>query len=80
MNRQSDRPGDEIQGEGDRESARRYDEATREFVESGKVEEAAENAKGQDPTEARNAERAGRERAREKDPAVHRDYREPTKD
>ncbi len=32
---------DKIQGEGDRESAREYNEATREFIESGKVDEAA---------------------------------------
>ena len=48
------------QGEGDRESAERYNEATREFVESGKVEEASERAAGQDPQEAGNSERAGR--------------------
>jgi hypothetical protein len=28
---------DKLQGEGDRESARRYDEAAKAFVESGKV-------------------------------------------
>ena len=33
---------DELQGEGDRESARRYDEATKAFVESGKVKEHAD--------------------------------------
>jgi hypothetical protein len=33
---------DELQGEGDRESARRYDEATKTFVESGKVKEHAD--------------------------------------
>lgn len=66
------------QGEGDRESARRYNEDTREFVESGRVDEAAERARDQDPEEAREAEEAGLERAREKDPAVHRDYDRPT--
>lgn len=70
----------DIQGEGDKESARHYDEATREFVESGKVEEAVEQAKGQDPQEADKAEREGRERAKEQDPAVHREYDKPTKD
>lgn len=71
--------GNKVQGEGDREAARRYDEATREFVESGKVEEAAARAAEQDSEEARQAEQAGRERAKEGDPAVHRDYRKPTK-
>jgi hypothetical protein len=65
------------QGEGDRESARRYNEDTREYVESGKVDEAARKAGDQDPSEAESAERAGEERAREVDPAVHRDYRKP---
>lgn len=63
------------QGEGDRESAERYNEATRKFVESGRVEQAARDADGMDPDEAAEAERAGRERAKEVDPAVQRDYR-----
>jgi hypothetical protein len=73
------RPGSNNQGEGDRESAGRYNEATREFVESGKVEEASERATGQDPQEAESSERAGRERAKEVDPAIHRDYGKPEK-
>ncbi len=67
------------QGEGDRESAQHYNEATREFVESGKVDEAARKAKEQDDEEAKRSERAGKERAREYDPAVHREYDEPKK-
>ena len=70
---------DSNQGEGDRESARHYNEATQEFVESGEVEEAAEQAGEQDPGEARRSEEAGSERAREVDPAVHRDYKKPEK-
>jgi len=70
----------EIQGEGDKEAARDFNEATREFVESGKVNEAAEKAGDQDPAEAERAEQAGLERAKEKDPAVHRDYDKPAKD
>lgn len=58
------------QGEGDREAARHYDEKTREFVESGKVEDAARNAEA-DP----QAEEKGKERAKEFDPEVHRDYK-----
>jgi hypothetical protein len=69
----------ENQGEGDREAAGHYNEATREFVESGKVDEAAERAAGQDPQEARDSERRGKERAREEDPALHRDYEKPEK-
>lgn len=58
------------QGEGDREAARHYDEKTREFVESGKVDPAASNA--EDNPEA---EEKGKERAKEFDPEVHRDYK-----
>lgn len=65
-------------GEGDREADRHYREQTREFVESGKVDEAAEKARGQDPDEAKRAEEAGRKRAKEVDPEVHRDYDKPT--
>lgn len=67
------------QGEGDRESAHHYNDAAREFVESGKVEEAARQAEKQDAEEAERSERAGKERAREVDPAVHRDYDKPKK-
>jgi len=72
-------PGGENQGEGDRESAARYNEATQEFVQSGKVEDAAEQAAGQDPQEARRSEREARERAKAEDPAVRRDYDKPVK-
>jgi len=65
-------------GEGDREADRHYREKTRDFVESGKVDEAAEKARGQDPEEAKRAEEAGRKRAKEVDPEVHREYDKPT--
>lgn len=65
------------QGEGDRESARHYEERTKEFVESGKVGPAADKAKqGKEDPEA---ERQGQERAREYDPNVHREYDKPEK-
>lgn len=67
------------QGEGDRESAARYNEATQEFVKSGKVKAAARRAAGQDPQEARESEREGRKRAKEEDPAVHRNYKKSSK-
>ena len=63
------------QGEGDRESAKRYNEATQDFVKSGKVKKAAQRAKGQDPQEARDSEREGKRHAKEEDPAVKRDYK-----
>lgn len=66
-------------GEGDRESDRRYREHTEEFVESGKVrEKAGEAGPGSDEEaeELKRAEDKGRERAKENDPAVTRDYTE----
>jgi hypothetical protein len=68
-----------VQGEGDRKADRNYRERTRKFVESGRVDEAAEKARDQDPDEARKAEEEGRRRAKEMDPEVHRDYDRPTK-
>ena len=73
----SKQPGGDNQGEGDREAAKRYNEATREFVKAGKVDDAAERASEQDPKEAERSEEAGKQRAREEDPAVHRDYDKP---
>lgn len=67
------------QGEGDRESAKRYNEKTKKFVESGKVEEAARNAGKGDKQAMERAERAGKDRAKELDPAVNRNYSKPTK-
>lgn len=69
----------ENQGEGDRKSAERYNKETQEFVKSGKVDEAARKAAGQSAEEAERAEKAGRERAKEEDPEVHRDYRKGEK-
>ncbi|MGD2117983.1 MAG: hypothetical protein PVG66_06475 [Chromatiales bacterium] len=61
------------QGEGNREAAERYNEATRKFVKSGKVKEAAERAAGQPEESARWAEEQGKSRAKEFDPEVTRD-------
>ena len=54
---------DPNQGEGDRASARRYDQHTRAFADAGNVEPAAENAKQyveNDPEGAARAERAAK--------------------
>jgi hypothetical protein len=67
------------QGEGDRESARRYNRNTQEFVESGKVDEAARRAGEGDPEEMKQAEKTGKERAKEFDPSVERDYSKPNR-
>ena len=61
------------QGEGDRESARRFNESQQQFVKSGKVDKAAKNAK-----EDLEAEAKGKARAKEFDPEEDRDYSKPT--
>ena len=65
-------------GEGDREAARRYNEATHEHARSGKVEQAARDAEKQSPEEAERAEAEGRAKAKEYDPDVDRDYSKAT--
>lgn len=69
---------DKNQGEGNRDAAKRYNEAQRAFVKGGHVEEKAKQAQedvARDPSTYKAAERAGRARAAEDDPQVHRDYR-----
>jgi hypothetical protein len=66
----------EMQGEGNHEAARNFNEAERKFVESGRVADAAKNAKPrstEESIELARAEETGRSRAKEEDPAVHRD-------
>lgn len=55
---------DKNQGEGNRVASREYNEAAREFVSEGKVDEAARDAAEfveAKPEEAKRAEAAGRE-------------------
>jgi len=60
-------PGLENEGEGNKTAARRYDDATEKFVESGKVDEAAREAKkaidGPEGEELRRAEKEAKGRA-----------------
>jgi hypothetical protein len=61
------------QGEGDRESARRFNEDEQKFVQSGRTQEAARRAAPRDENEARQmqqAEEAGRSHAKDEDPTV----------
>lgn len=62
------------QGEGDKESAQRYNKEQQEFVRSGRVEQAAREA-----SEDLDAEEKGRERAKEFDPEEERDFSKPQK-
>ena len=57
----------ELQGEGNIDAGRRYDQATRDFVDAGKVDEAAEAAapgSASEASELARAERAGRAHSR----------------
>jgi hypothetical protein len=66
---------DKEHGEGNYKASRRYNEATKRFVESGKVEQAAREAEPGSESEAlqmANAEAEGRRRAKEEDPALRR--------
>ncbi len=62
-----------VEGEGSYQGARQYNERTKKFVDSGKVDEAARAAKPQSEEEAHQmhkAERIGKQRARGEDPAL----------
>ncbi len=66
---------DQVQGEGDYDAGRRYDKASRDFAESGKVEPAARDAAPDDAREAEDMERAeeeGKSRAKGEDPLLNR--------
>ncbi|MDB5928089.1 MAG: hypothetical protein JWN13_7025 [Betaproteobacteria bacterium] len=52
------KPQDKEHGEGNYKASREYNEATKKFVESGKVEEAASKAKPKNPQEARELSEA----------------------
>ena len=74
-------------GEGDRESARRYNQHTRKSVEAKqrRAREMQPGAADDDfdeeewsAAELREAEKAALERAREQDPQTSRDYHRPT--
>ena len=51
-------PTDKVQGEGDYEAARNFDDAQREFVESGQVQKAARDAAPKTQAEADEMKRA----------------------
>ena len=52
---------DKVQGEGDYEAGRRYDKASREFAQSGRVEPAARDAAPDDAAGAAELEQAEQE-------------------
>ena len=64
---------DPVEGEGSYTGTKDYNQRTKKFVESGKVEEAAREAAPQSEEEKhamQKAERLGKERAKGEDPAL----------
>ena len=62
-----------VEGEGSYTGSKDYNERTKKFVESGKVEQAARNAKPKSEQEAhemQKAERIGKRHAKGEDPAL----------
>jgi hypothetical protein len=65
---------DRVEGEGSYSGSKDYNERTKKFIDSGKVDEAARNAKPQSEEEAHQlhkAERVGKQHARGEDPALN---------
>jgi len=63
-----------VYGEGSYEASRRYDDAAKKFVESGRVEQAARDAEprtAREAAEMKQAEEAGLRRARDKAPPTN---------
>lgn len=66
----------ENEGEGNRTAAREYNDAAHLFVQSGRIQKSGERAKsafeGGEKAELERAEKAGKSKIREEDPAVER--------
>jgi len=64
---------DKVEGEGSYTGAKDYDKRTKKFIDSGKVEDAANDAAPKSEEEARQmqeAERIGKKHIKDEDPAV----------
>jgi hypothetical protein len=64
---------DKVEGEGSYTGSKDYNQRTKKFVESGKVDEAAQKAEPRTEEERQamqKAERLGKQRAKEEDPAL----------
>jgi hypothetical protein len=64
---------DKVEGEGSYTGSKDYNERTKKFVDSGKTEQAAREAKPRSEQEAhemQKAERLGKQRAKGEDPAL----------
>lgn len=77
-----DQDKDKIEGEGSYSGSKDYNERTRKFVDSGKVEDAARKAQPKSEQERhamQKAERLGKQHAKGEDPAL-RDPKKMPKD
>jgi hypothetical protein len=66
---------DKVEGEGSYTGSKDYNKRTKKFVESGKVEQAANDASPKSEREAREmqeAERVGKQHAKDEDPALRK--------
>jgi len=71
---------DKVEGEGSDSGSKDYNERTRKFLESGKVDEAAKNAEPKSEEEKhamQKAERLGKQHAKEEDPALRNPKKVP---
>lgn len=71
---------DKVEGEGSYSGSKDYNERTKKFVESGKVEQAAKDAKPKSEQEAhemQKAERIGKQHAKEEDSALQKPKKQP---
>ncbi len=66
------------EGEGSRTAARRYNEGASKTARRGEMPRAEPKSDAEE-AELEQAEDEGRERAKEQDPAVKRDYSRPTR-
>jgi hypothetical protein len=76
-------PGhDKEHGEGNYKASKQYNDATREFVTSGRVEEAARKAKPRSREEQdalQKAEQVGRDQSKGEDPGLYKESRKSSK-
>ena len=78
--KRKNQPHDEVEGEGSYTGSKDYNQRTKKFVESGKVEDAARNAEPKSEEEKhamQKAERMGKERAKGEDPALRNPRKVP---
>jgi hypothetical protein len=75
-----DRKKGGVEGEGSYSGTKDYNERTKDFVDSGKVDEAARSAKPQSEEEAhqmQKAERIGKQHGKGEDPALKQPSKVP---